>query len=410
MINLYIFNEFNRAAVYGIGTYICELKKALKESLINITIIHLQSPEFEIKTEKKGDIDIWHIPAPSVKGRMFHNMYKSSDRYYMNIAYLLRTRINNTGNIIFHFNYTQSSVLGYELKKYFNAKFICTVHYLHWGLELSGNILLFKHLVKDAKENGNDKKLKELGFYSEQKYLALADKVVCLAKSTASIVEEDYGIDPSKITVIYNGLSDNRNNTDRKTLLEKYGLPNVPIFLFAGRLDVVKGLKHAIRAFNHIKQTYPECHFIIAGNGDYDIYFKECKNNWASIHFTGLLEKSLLYELYSIANIGVMPSLHEQCSYVAIEMMMHGIPVITSNSTGLHEMTEDGETGLQISVIESLEKVRIRAAELAEKMLLLLDNPDMAKSIGEKARKRYEKIYSADVMRNNLIKLYNSLY
>ena len=409
MTNLYIFNEFNRAAVYGIGTYICEIKNALKGSLINITIIHLQSPKAGFITEKEENIDIWHIPAPIVKGRIFHNMYKSSDRYYMNVAYLLRTRIKNTGNIVFHFNYTQSHILGYELKKHFDAKFVCTVHYMNWGLELSGNILLFKHLVKISKEKGDNRQLKELGFYGEQKYMALADRVICLSKSTAGIVEEDYDIDPSKISVMYNGLSDNRNNTDRKILLEKYGLPDVPIFLFAGRLDVVKGLKHAIRAFNIIKQTYPECHFVIAGNGDYDIYFKECKDNWASIHFTGLLDKSRLYELYSIANIGVMPSLHEQCSYVAIEMMMHGIPVITSTSTGLHEMMEDGETGLQVPVIESMEKVRIRTAELAEKMFLLLKNPDMAKNIGKNARKRYERVYSINVMQNNLIKLYNSL-
>ena len=73
--------------------------------------------------------------------------------------------------------------------------------------------------------------------------------------------------------------------------------------------------------------------------------------------FTGKLSKQELYQFYQIADVGVMLSKHEQCSFVAIEMMMHGIPIIASDSTGLDEMVSDGINGYKIRTIENQAKV-----------------------------------------------------
>ena len=149
---------------------------------------------------------------------------------------------------------------------------------------------------------------------------------------------------------------------------------------------------------------------MIAGNGEYDMYMKECENIWTHVTWTGLLSKDKLYELYSIADIGVMPSFHEQCSYVAIEMMMYGLPVIGSTSTGLKEMITDGENGFHIPVIEYDDKSEFDISLLAEKMLYLLQNPEKRKCIGQNARKRYEEQYAMDIFRKNMLNFYHSLY
>ena len=51
MINLYIFDESSRASVYGIGTYISELTTTLKNSNMNVWLVHLHSnqPEKELE-------------------------------------------------------------------------------------------------------------------------------------------------------------------------------------------------------------------------------------------------------------------------------------------------------------------------------------------------------------------------
>jgi len=105
-----------------------------------------------------------------------------------------------------------------------------------------------------------------------------------------------------------------------------------------------------------------------------------------------------------------MPSFHEQCSYVAIEMMMHGLPVIGSTTTGLKEMIEDGETGLHIQTVEYDDRIEIDTTLLAEKILFLLQNPDERLRMGQNARKRYEEKYAMPVFRKNMSDFYHSLF
>jgi len=137
---------------------------------------------------------------------------------------------------------------------------------------------------------------------------------------------------------------------------------------------------------------------------------KECEDIWSHIIWTGLISKEKLFNLYSIADIGIMPSFHEQCSYVAIEMMMHGIPLIASTSTGLKEMVEEEITGLHIPVIEYRDKMEINSSLLAEKILYLIQHPKERKRMGNNARKRYEQVYSLEVFRKNMLAFYKSLF
>ena len=148
---------------------------------------------------------------------------------------------------------------------------------------------------------------------------------------------------------------------------------------------------------------------MIAGSGDYDIHIQAAKDICTKVNFTGLLEKKELCELYQISDIGVIPSLTEQCSYVAIEMMMHGLSMITAAAPGLAEMTEDGVSSLQVPLIEHWDKVETDTVVLAEKMLYLLQNPDERQLLGRNARKRYERLYSSELFRHNMLNVYQSL-
>jgi glycosyltransferase len=223
-------------------------------------------------------------------------------------------------------------------------------------------------------------------------------------------LQDDYKIKPDKIIVIYNGLTDNNSILEKSVLRKKYRIPDIPIILFAGRLDSIKGLTYALRAFRIVLKTHPECRFIIAGNGEFNTHMIECEDIWMNITWTGLINKEKLYELYTIADVGVMPSFHEQCSYVAIEMMMHGLPIVGSTSTGLREMVEDNITGLHIPVIEHSDSTEIDSSLLAEKILYILQHPTETRQMGQNGRKRYLDNYSSEIFRINMLKTYNSLF
>ena len=415
MVNLYIFNEAARAAIYGIGTYIRELTATLKDSDINVCVVHLN---FDKEAEKVGEAEEMgeignirhlHIPSPISWSKSL-NFNRQRELYYKNVVYLLRLQIKDTENLVFHLNFHVSEKLPEELKKAFDCRIVSAIHYFEWCLSLSGNITrLRKHLTSIGYEFNDKMKSVVESCQKEKKCFEFVDHIICLSENSRQILQNDYQIKSDKISVIYNGLSGNESIQNKQLLRKIYNVPDMPIILFAGRLDDIKGLSFALQAFKKVLKMQENGHFIIAGNGLFDTYMKECEDIWTHVTWTGLINRDKLYDLYSIADIGIMPSFHEQCSFVAIEMMMHGIPLISSTSTGLKEMIIDRETGLHIPVIEYDDRAEIDTELLAEKMLYLLQHPDERKRMGTNARKRYETVYSAEIFRQNMLDFYRSI-
>ena len=410
-MNLYIFNETRRGAIYGVGTYIRELTCALKGSDLTICVVNLASNKPQIQAEEIDGIKHWYFPTAISEQQTTDNQ-KQWELYHRNVIYLLQLHIKDKKGLIFHLNYNQKGQLAEELKKVFDCRIITTIHYFDWCFKLLGNISHFrKILASEVNTKLNDvTEAVEESYKREKSLFEISDHIICLSKNTLQVLHDDYNINSDKITVIYNGLCDINQSLTKQKLRHKYHIPNIPVILFVGRIDDTKGLTYVLQAFKIALNALPNCHIIIVGDGNFNIYMKECEDIWIHTTWTGLISKEKLYDLYSIADIGVMPSFHEQCSYVAIEMMVHGLPIIGSTSTGLKEMIVNGETGLHIPVIEHDDRAEIDSSLLAEKMLYLLHNHEERKRMGMNARKRYEELYSSEIFRKNMLHLYKSLY
>lgn len=172
------------------------------------------------------------------------------------------------------------------------------------------------------------------------------------------------------------------------------------IVLFVGRLDSIKGVDLLIKAFRKVLEICPHAHLLLAGDGDYNAYLKECNGIRTRITFTGKVKKEELYQYYQIADVGVMPSFHEQCSYVGIEMMMHGVPLIGTSSTGLGEMIADD---LKVRLDES-QKEQLSVELLADKIVSVLTTPQDVWR--QASRKRYEECYTQEQMKNQYLTLF----
>jgi glycosyltransferase len=408
-INLYIFNETSRAAVYGIGTYINELVSSLKSvKEINLNIVKLkdEAKEFTIETDEK--VTYWKIPEST-----YYNgdHEKCQNLYYGSVVILLRQYILETGNMIAHFNYLQKHLpILTNMKLVFDCKMVSVVHYSGWGFDLQGNISRMRSILA-SNDNTDDILSKNIlkSIEEEKLFLEASDHVVCLASYMKNILCEEYKLKHNNISVVPNGLKDaykTVNIYERKR--DKYIPDSEKIILFAGRLDDIKGLTYLIAAFKEVLKSYSSCRLIIAGNDDYDTYMKEAKDIYSKITYTGLLDKSELYELYGIADIGVVPSIYEPFGYVAVEMMMHALPLVITATSGLNEIVNDS-CGLKISIKELSDKIEIDSSDLVEKILYLLQNPDKAKELGENARKRYLTNYSSEIFCENMLKIYTNI-
>lgn len=399
MKHYYLFNNASRAAQYGIGTYLNQLSYGLKEEA-SVNIIAINSEEEEVKSREEEGIRTIHIPEISYK-----NAPENFQRYYRNLVYLLKTFIGENEEAIFVLNYLYMTPLVKLLHEHFpNAKVVAVVHYLNWCFALNGNVSKFHQLLENKHRDKKEEVLYE-EYLNDRKLLQEMDKVICLSQATRSLLIADYQLKVEKTTVIYNGLKDEEiteiTSKERKDLKQSLSFDaEDAIVLFVGRLDSIKGVDFLIKAFRKVLDIYPHARLILAGDGSYNTYLKECSGIRSRITFTGKVDKEELYQYYRIADVGVMPSFHEQCSYVGIEMMMHGVPLIGTSSTGLGEMIADD---LKVRLDESQEE-QLSVELLADKIVSVLTTPQDVWR--QASRKRYEECYTQEQMKNQYLTLF----
>jgi glycosyltransferase len=408
-MNLYIFNQTRRGALFGVGTYIRELTAALKDSNINVCVVNLTSEKPQIQTEEIDGIKHWYFPSAISDQRTTDNQ-KQWELYFRNIVYLLRLHIKDKKNLIFHLNFYESGKLAEELKNTFDCSIVAVAHFSGWGFTVYDNLQRLRHILKEKHPDSFGENLQK-SFEEERSYYSKVDHVICLSHYMKEILCQDYGVDATKISIIPNGLLDVTTDTtiSIKHLRQKWNIrAREKIILLAGRIDEVKGLSYLIKAFREVLKKFQDCRLIIAGSGNYDTFFKEAKDICTKITFTGLLEKEELHEIYQIANIGVVPSLFEPFGYVAVEMMMHTLPVVVTATSGLNEIVDD-TCGLKTSITVLPGSVEIDATSLSENILYLMQHPTEAKQMGKNGRRRYLEKYTSKIFRNNMFEVYKSI-
>ncbi len=389
MIRLYIFNNASRAAGYGIGTYVREFSEAMSsmpDTEVGFIEMYSDEEEFKIVEDDKGRI---HMMIPRLKFNI------EDERYCRSVFYLIARHldIKESDRVVFQFNYFQHLPIAKLLKgQYPGCRIVLTVHYLNWCFELKGNITKFKELLK--KDNA-DLEEKEQGiirsFDNEQAFLHLADMVTVLSKRTQELLAETYSVSRNKMHLIYNGLG---NSTGLREAKEEQTTKNV---VFVGRLDEIKGLEYLISAFDIVADRHPDARLLIAGEGDFQPHLEKSRKNHGRISFLGKMDGASLGQLYEEAYIGVMPSFHEQCSYTAIEMMRHGVPIIGTDSTGLAEML-DATPQMRIHIDEEVFNEDKMVDDIARCMDILLTDDSLHNEISRILQSRYLEMYTADIM------------
>lgn len=116
--------------------------------------------------------------------------------------------------------------------------------------------------------------------------------------------------------------------------------------------------------------------------------------------FVGLLDRDQLAGFYRNAQFSVVTSIcFETFGLVAAEAMSHGLPVIASNIGALPEIVEDGVTGFLFNPGNT--------EELAGKMRLLWENPDLCRKMGKAARDKVIREYGEDLYYKRLVETYH---
>lgn len=177
-----------------------------------------------------------------------------------------------------------------------------------------------------------------------------SDKIIAVSESTKKDLINFYKIDPTRIEVIYSGLtsitSGVANSADTVNFKRAKKLPE-RFILFLGKLEPRKNIVNTIKAFNNLKINleYKNVGLVIAGAKGWlcdEIFSEANKSDYRhDIIFSGQLndEERRLY--YQAADIFIYPSFFEGFGFPPLEAMNYGTPVIASRNSSILEVLGD---------------------------------------------------------------------
>lgn len=159
------------------------------------------------------------------------------------------------------------------------------------------------------------------------------------------------------------------------------------IVLFFGRMNFKKGLNILVRAFGQMVKKRENVQLVLAGpdNEGYGEKVRDWLHREGILDhatFTGMLTGEDKLSVLQDADVFALPSYSENFGISVVEAMACGVPVIISDKVNIWREVVAGGAG------------RVAPCDVdrfAEIILDLLDNPEMAKQMGDKGKALVKK-------------------
>jgi glycogen synthase len=189
---------------------------------------------------------------------------------------------------------------------------------------------------------------------AERAMVRRADHVITCSRYMRGHVANVFGIRPSKITAIPNGI-DPRDlepvSADLPALRARYAAPDELLVLLVGRLAYEKGFHLALDALAPIVRRRGGVRFVVAGTGTAEAELKrQARRLGLAGHgvFLGWIGDDMLHSLYRVCDLCIVPSIYEPFGLVALEAMASGCLCVVADTGGLREVVPvEGTVGLR---------------------------------------------------------------
>lgn len=215
------------------------------------------------------------------------------------------------------------------------------------------------------------------GAESERKCYENFDAIVCVSETMKDSFVKKYGM-AEKVHVVYNVIDDEetRRNSEEPVNI---GLPH-PIFSLAGRITQVKGYDRLVRVCAKLRDMGYDFSVAILGKGDEEENIKKLISENAleeRIKLFGFQENP--HKFIKRSDVFVCSSYAEGYSTAVSEAVILGIPVVTTECSGMREIFGGEECGI---ICENSD------GALFEAMKKVLDEPSLLKKFKEAEKKR----------------------
>jgi glycosyltransferase involved in cell wall biosynthesis len=224
------------------------------------------------------------------------------------------------------------------------------------------------------------------------------------------------GFQASRVHVVHHGMDLERftpvGAAEREGILGRHpALRGRRVMFHPARMSLAKGSDFAVRAFAEMKKKLPDLCLVMAGT--------EKTVDWGSyqgpeIRKINALISSLkladdvyirffpwdeIADMYRVADVVVYPSVFEEpFGLVMLEALASGIPIVVTESGGMPEVIEDGFNGFVVP--------RRDPHALAQRCLLILDDPVVAARLAANGLRRARERFSLPAMIDNTLDVY----
>ncbi|OGZ33179.1 MAG: hypothetical protein A2V69_01465 [Candidatus Portnoybacteria bacterium RBG_13_40_8] len=213
---------------------------------------------------------------------------------------------------------------------------------------------------------------------TEYRYSVLnSNHIIAISDYTKKTIIEKYKINPNKITTIYLGADNKKNEKGAISLPKNF-------IFYPATFWPHKNHKILIEALNKLKYEFPDLNLVLTGIIKNEKVKKEIDDLIKlyglskKVLFLGYIPDKQLNYIYQKAGALVFPSSFEGFGLPIVEAFEHELPVVAANNTSIDEIV--GDAGLLFET-NNLEKL----VECIKKVLL---NYDLREQLISKGRQK----------------------
>ena len=234
--------------------------------------------------------------------------------------------------------------------------------------------------------------------------LWLTDLVVTVCAAARKGALEQGMLPQAKARVVANGIRVESFQLASEAMRERlHQLLDLPLQTLVigtvGRLNWAKDQACLIRAFHLVHEQEPDTALVLIGDGELRTELQQCaidEQVAGSVHFLG--DRNDVPELLQGLDVFTLSSVSEGYSMALLEASAVALPIVATDVGGNCEIVKDGATGTVVPARDT--------AALAEAMLAMLQQTELATSLAQAARAWVERHGSLEAMAQRYMQLY----
>ncbi len=175
-------------------------------------------------------------------------------------------------------------------------------------------------------------------------YCRRADAIITVSESSKRDIVAHYGIDPARVTVIYEAAAPEFKPVPTDAVDEvrrRYGLPE-RYLIHVGTIEPRKNLTRLVEALERLHARGLSIPLVVVGGKGwlYEEFFRRLEQSAVrdAVQFPGYLPAADLPAIFAAATLATMPSVYEGFGLPVLEAMACGTPVVCSDGSSLPEM------------------------------------------------------------------------